>query len=324
MFARFSMLLRGAAALLYDPTAFVQADLALGHLPASPVSAQPPLQLNQRRHGALTRLAKRRQASAAEERQAERAADRLRGRLLQKRGLAALRVAAEAAHRSDLRADTQRQKTTYLRAAAAWAAWRGAATRQRRLTALAGEATALRRSTLAARALAALQRHVAARRAKRHAAATADSFAQFCRLVNALDAWRAAMAACALRRQLLAAAVLHWAARLCGAAIAAWREYAAARQRKLALAELADVHRRRRCLAASLAAWRGAVLRLAELRAAAATTIQAALYGGTHQLAGMCLRSWQQHAGRRARLRDAAHLADRLRHYGLLAAVWRR
>ncbi|PSC72975.1 SFI1-like protein [Micractinium conductrix] len=131
------------------------------------------------------------------------------------------------------------------------------------------------------------------------------------------------MAACALRRQLLAAAVLHWAARLCGAAIAAWREYAAARQRKLALAELADVHRRRRCLAASLAAWRGAVLRLAELRAAAATTIQAALYGGTHQLAGMCLRSWQQHAGRRARLRDAAHLADRLRHYGLLAAVWR-
>ena len=217
----------------------------------------------------------------------------------------------------------QRQKWLYCRHAAAFAAWRGAAAERRRLLAKAGEADALRQHTLAAATLAALQRRAAARRAKRRGWVQAETFHAFCLLTRTLDRWRSVVRWHAALEQLNAVAVLHWAARLAGRALALWRRYRQQRQERRRRAELAAAYHRHAVLGAALRAWADSVHCLAARRQAAAHTIRQALFGSPHQLAGMSLRAWRLHTQRRQRQRDDGALAGRYRRASLLGAAWR-
>jgi hypothetical protein len=285
--------------------------------------AQPAAEQQQQRPGrrrqALGRLACRRWQSAAQELEAERRAEALCRCLLRRRAVAGLQAALAAARAAALKADQQRQKWRYLHFASCWAAWRCVVAARRRLAAMAQEASALHRGSLLAKALAALQRQVARQQVKRRAWSQAASFHCFCLLVHSLDGWRAWLAARARRQRLLAAGVLHWAARLCRAALEAWRLRTQHQLKQQRQRELAAAHR---CHAV-LAAWRALVQRLQGLRQAAAVTIEQALFGNEEQLAKMCLLSWRVRVRCRAERRDSVHLAARLRRCGLLGAAWR-
>lgn len=304
---------------LYQEPAYERPGFLAGALPRS--RAHPAQQ--QRRRAALDRLASHRCATAAQQQAAERRALELRRRWLHSRALSALRCAVEAAQQQRLAADRQRSKWLYLWLAACWAAWRSGAARQRHLAAKAVEAAALRWCTLAARALAALQQQVALRAAKRRRWVQAESFAAFCRLVHSLDAWRSGVASRARKQQLLQAAVLHWATRLCCQVLAWWNRHTQQRLLRQRQHQLADDLHRRTALTAALAAWLALVRRLRQLRAAAVLTIEQSLWGSPEQLAKMCLRCWHFRSQRSSQLRDGMHLAARLHGYGLLTAAWR-
>lgn len=224
---------------------------------------------------------------------------------LLRRALAALRLAVSAASR-------QRQKWTFLRFAACFAAWKAAAQQRRRLERLATDAAALRRHTLVARALAALHRHATWQRAKRRSWGQAESFHLFCTLVHVLDGWRRAVRRKAARRQAVAAAVLHWAARLARRVLAARRAHVQRRCLRQQRRQLADAYAARSTLSLALGAWAAHARLMEQLRDVAAVTIERALYGSRHQLAAMCLRGWRLRARRKAQQRDDLHLAARL------------
>lgn len=290
------------------------------------------LRLPQPKHAAPIRLAAldrlaasaaSRQAAAAAELAADRAAAQHHVHLLARRALAALRLAVVAAQGNARLAAQHRKKQIYCRHAAAFAAWRAAAATRRRLLAKAGEAEALRRHTLAAHALAALHRHAARRRAKRHSWAQAESFHAFCLLTRGALGWRAVVRRHAALEQLTAAAVLHWATRLASRALALWCRYRQQRQERRQRAELAAACRRHAVLGAVLGAWADLIHQLAARRQAAAHTIQQALFGSPHQLAGMCLRAWRLCTQRRQRQRDDRALAGRYHRAALLGAAWR-
>jgi hypothetical protein len=230
----------------------------------------------------------------------------------------ALKVAAENSHA----ADKQCRRWLYLRFAAGYSAWRGAAATRRHLAAKAEEAAELHRHTLAARCLAALQHHTARMAAKRQLRSTAEGFAAFSLMVHGLDAWRCCVAGKARMQRRLEAAVLHWAARLCCSALAAWHTYTRSRLLRQRLGQLMSARLRRGRLALWLAAWLGLMRRLRELRRAAEVTIQQALWGSREQVAKMCLRAWLAGTRRAAQLRASCSRAARVRCLSLLAAAW--
>ena len=290
----------------------------LGFL-AQPATDQQQQQPPGRRRQALGRLATRRWQGAAQELEAERRAEALRRCLLRRRAVAGLRAVLAAAHAVALRADQQRQKWGYVRFASCWVAWRGAVAARQRLATKAAEAAALHRGSLLAKALAALHRNVSGQRAKRRAWSQAENFHCFCLLIHSMDGWRAWLAARARRQRLLAAGVLHWAARLCHAALAAWRSHTRCQLEQQQQRQLAAAHRRH----SLLSAWRALVRRLEALRQAAAVTIEQALFGSQEQLGKMCLLSWRLRASSQAQHRDSMHLAARLQRCGQLGAAWR-
>ena len=285
-------------------------------------ASKPPC--TSRAAASLQRLVAVRQQQAERERALERAAfaaDRLCRRALTRRALAALRHAVQAAAAAAVQADQLRQKWAFLRFAAAFTAWRAAQQRRRWLEERARSADALRCCTLAARALSALQQNVARCLASRRDLAQADSYRDFCLLLRGVEAWRRAAAQAERQRQLTAAAVLQWAARLARQVLAAWRLRVQQRQRRQRQGELAAAYCHHARLSAALGAWRAAAQRGNELRAAAEHTIRHALYGSAAQVAAMCLRGWRLHARRKAQLREAAQLAGRLRRFALLSTA---
>ena len=275
------------------------------------------------RQAALDRLAASRQAAVSGELAADRAAAAHCRRRLAHRTLEALRLAMAAGQQQTRLAAQQNRKWTYCRYAAAFAAWHAAADRRRWLLLKTGEADALRRHTLAAHVLAALQRHAARRQAKRRSGVQAESFHAFCLLTRSLDGWRAAVQRRSERERLTAAAVLHWAARLARQALALWRSHMQHQRQRRRQAELAAAFCRHSALSQSLAAWGDAVRHLVNLRQAAEHTIRQALFGSSHQLAGMCLRSWRELTRRQQRHRDDLDLATRYRRALLLGVAWR-
>jgi hypothetical protein len=85
--------------------------------------------------------------------------------------------------------------------------------------------------------------------------------------------------------------------------------------------QLASDLRRSSVLLSCLSAWLGHARRLCQLRAAAVTTIEQALFGGREQLTRMCLRAWRHAAERRRQLRSAARLLARLQRFNLLSTA---